>query len=138
MSKARQFAVLLLVCFALLAANRLEPVPGVDPSPIATDGLRVVVWEETELRHKLPQGQRDILQDETWRAWVESHGGQWRVLDATAEPVNDLPWVRQAWQRKRDSLPWYQAGNGTTGSEGALPAVVEAWDKILEPLGGTP
>lgn len=139
MSKTRKvlFLLLLMVCLPrIIDVPAVVPVDPVTPPPITVDHLAVLIVEETADRNTLPTGQRDILVDQQWRAWVESHGGDWRVLDDDTPTATDEPWVQTAAAVPRTKLPWVVMGNGKSGYSGPLQADLPAFNAALLPLGG--
>lgn len=136
MSKAKQFSILLVIVFLVSVAGRGGGIlPPSTPPPLTDKGLRVAVWYESADKLSLPAGQKAIIDSQVWRQWVEDHGGDWCCLDPTDKPIHAAAWIQEAWGRHRDSLPWFVCGNGTTGSEGPLPATEADFMGVLTPLG---
>lgn len=96
------------------------------PAPIDAPGLNVLIVEETEARHTLPFAQVVAMGSVEWKEYVKAKSGEWRQYDSEADLKNDDAKWRQAFARPRTSLPWLVVSNGKTGSEGPLPANLDA------------
>lgn len=120
-----------------------KPDPKPNPAPIPADGLHVLLIHET--KDKLPAKQQAIVTSVLVRDYLSKKcpklsDGQYaaRFWDVDIDPAGDLPVWQEAWKRKpeRSKLPWVIVSNGKTGYEGALPATVEDFLKLLKQYGG--
>lgn len=112
----RHLAIALLALGALLCVTgggALVVGSGVSCSPSVNPfdpgKLQVLIVEESSLRTKLPVGQLAVF--DAARKYAKDHGGECRVLDTDDDVSGDLPWVRQAMAKSRQSLPWWVVGS---------------------------
>lgn len=117
------------------------------PPPIAGDGLRVLIVEETENRVNLTPDQREIIlsrADGGVLSYLDSHcpkgpdgrTPEWRILDKDQDLSADSPYWKEAFARTRSTLPWIVASNGRTGFEGPLDMKPAELLVKLKKLGG--
>jgi hypothetical protein len=133
------------VCTVVVGESPAPPTPvPPGPSPIAGDGLRVlIVYESAELA-KLPPGQATVLVSPEVRGYLDTHcvkgpdgtTAEWRVWDQNVPTGAEAKLWQDAMARKRDRLPWLVVGNGRAGFEGPLPASVDETLKLLKLYGG--
>lgn len=95
-------------------------------SPVSEPGLKVLVIEpDPQQRHKvLTAGQSEAMlatAKGSLREYVESKGGEFRLLDDNNDVSGDAPWVQALWKREHKSLPWIVVVNGKRWTEGPLP-----------------
>lgn len=125
------------------------PPPPVPDNPLPSpEGLRALIVEETSRRSELPQPQQLILLSEApggVRQYLRekcppsSIAGrkEWAIYDpdqnVSGEPSE---WVRKAFARPRQSLPWLVASSPKGFHEGPLPADSAATLAVLKKLGG--
>ncbi len=120
-----------LVLAFFLHGGKVGPVA---PPPIATEGFRVLVIEETSDRGKLPLGQLNQItatapgsvvafcRDKCIKTATDSG---FKILDKDDDPaLLGEPWV-SAWKNKGDSVPWLLVSNGKSGFSGPLPATAK-------------
>lgn len=127
---------ILLVMFRGQLGEWIDVIPIIDPPQpqiIVGDGLHVLIVEETETRHQLPDSQRAILGSVRLRQWLADHGAQWRVEDQDdPQTYAEQKW-RDAMQQPRASVPWLYATNGDKSISEPLPESVE---RTIEKLRG--
>lgn len=139
MSRSQLNTSILVVTVTLMAMLAVRGGGIGQPSPIDAPGLNLLIVEESEASHDLPDGQEDILGSMKWRSEWRAKGGEIRVIDPSDEHPNDLPkWRDAAAKIKAVPLPAYAIGNGTTGEVGTLPLSLAEWDAILAKYGGQP
>ena len=122
------------------------PKPDVDNVPFPSEGLRVLIIEETGERATLPGGQQQILLSTHVRGWlkkntVEKDGfriwdDDYDAEDGEQDFINDT-WKQAYLVAKKDSdgvLPWLVAANGDKGFSGPLPGTPDELIMILEKL----
>lgn len=116
--------------------------PKPEPSPIAADGLHVMVLFETADKSKMSKGHFDIVYGMEMRQWLKANctadtgagdGKAYWIVDKDA----DLSQLAKKWQdavqRPRTSVPWLIISNRPKGGyEGPLPVDTEATIKLLE------
>jgi hypothetical protein len=128
---------LILIAVLLLfgLTNRSTPLPTpvpvpvvVDDAPFPSEGLTVVVIEETEtrMRGELSPGHFAALTSLTVRDWAKEAGAHFRVFDQHTPTAGMTETEAVAFKLKADSLPWIHISNGKTGFTGPLPDGVEA------------
>lgn len=96
------------------------------PSPVSEAGLKVLIIEpDPQQRHKvLTAGQREAMlatAKGSLREYVESKGGEFRLLDDNNDVSDDAAWVQALWKLEHKSLPWIVVVNGKRWTEGPLP-----------------
>jgi hypothetical protein len=122
-----------LLLFGLTNRNTPLPIPVpvpvvVDDAPFPSEGLTVVVIEETEtrMRGELSPGHFAALTSLTVRDWAKESGVHFRVFDQHTPTAGMTATEAAAFKLKADSLPWIHISNGKTGFTGPLPDGVEA------------
>lgn len=108
------------------------PVPDVEPAPFPSDGLSVLIVEETEQRGQLPSSQLSVLTSVILREKVKQIGGEILVLDQNADIQFLADKWKEAMRKPRDSLPWILIANGESGHSGPLPKTLEETIKLVE------
>lgn len=108
-----------------------QPTPDVDPAPFPSDGLSVLIVEETSKRNQLPSSQLSILMSTQVRDFVEGSGGEIRVLDKDVDAQYAAEKWRLALRKPRDSLPWILISNRETGYSGPLPQTIEDTTELI-------
>lgn len=110
------------------------PVDPVDPAPIPTDGLRVlIVREYDETAANMPASQQRIFTDSKVLGWLKVNApGKWRIWDADGDASKAPEEFQAALKRPRGGLPWIVISNGTTGFEGPLPKTADETVALLE------
>ena len=138
MTRLQKNISVLVVALALAAAFSSGGGISSSPPPITEAGLNVLILEESNVTHTLPEGQQDILASQGWRrAWMDA-GGEVKVLDPVGEDGiwRDFHGLPAKWQQglsslKETPLPAYAVSNGRSGEKGALPQTLEEWEKLL-------
>ena len=102
------------------------------PTPINVDRYTVVIIEETESRQNLPQEQLNAINSQVWKDYIDSQGGQWRVLDPHTDVSKDKEWVKKALGAPRESLPWLIFASPTRGYSGPLPQNLEELLEVIQ------
>lgn len=105
-------------------------------APFPTDKLSVLIVESTEDRDELSRSQTAARDSVIWRAYVESVGGQWRVLDDQTDISKELEWVKSGMAVPRASMPWLVISTGKSGSSVPFPENLEALMLELKKFGG--
>lgn len=112
------------------------PPPTPTPVPIPGDGLHVLVVYDPDKLSAMTDDQRAILYGADVRTYLNSKGTDvWRIWKSTVDASNEAPLWKDAFSRKRDSLPWIVVSNGKTGFEGPLPANVASTLTLLKTYG---
>lgn len=136
----------LIVVATLYVREVFVPTPGPGPGPlpdppspsapfpVPSEGLYVLIVEETAERPKLPSEQLLIFTSTAVREWLDSHA-KWRLLDQNAPMTNDEKVWQDAMKVSRQSVPWIVISNGKTGYSGPLPANSKALLELLEKHG---
>lgn len=113
------------------------------PAPFPADGLHVLIVFDDNARDKLTSDQIKAVYGTSFRTWLHDRcakvvqdvggdGSAWRIWPNTA-PVDNAPQVwKDAFARKRDSLPWIAISNGKTGYEGPLPATMTDIGSLID------
>lgn len=125
---------LILIAVLLLfgLSNRSTPLPipivVVDDAPFPSDGLTVVIVEETEtrMRGELSPGHFAALTSQDVRDAAKKLNAHLRVFDQHTPTAGMTATEAAAFKLKADSLPWIHISNGKTGFTGPLPDGVEA------------
>jgi hypothetical protein len=115
--------VLVLVLLAIAVARTprdFAPTPD-STSPIAVDKLAVAIIEETSERSKLPAEQFAALMSGDVRQYIQSQGGELRLIDKDDKADQAPTWVQEALKLPRTGLPWLVIGSPKTGFSGPLP-----------------
>jgi len=115
------------------------------PAPFPSDGLRVLILEETADRGKLPRSQLEILSSTTLVKWLNQHCVKdgWRKLDddTTAEELKLAApvWQKAFEQTKADAkgtTPWIAVTDGRSGESVPLPKTEAELMTLLAKYGG--
>lgn len=131
-----------LIWTGLGGGNPLIPV---NPPPFPSDGLRVLILEETADRNALPRSQSEILKSSKLKKWLTEHCVKdgWRQLDddTTAEELKFMSsvWQEAFTQTKAQSdgkTPWIAITDGTRGESRPLPTTEAELMTILDSYGG--
>lgn len=111
-----------------------KPVVVVEEAPFPSDGLTVVIIEETEarMRGELSPGHFAALASNDVREWAKAAGAHFRVFDQHTPTAGMTETELAAFNLKFDSLPWIHISNGKTGFTGPLPDGVEATIALME------
>lgn len=104
------------------------PVVVVEEAPFPSDGLTVVIIEETEtrMRGELSPGHFAALTSQDVRDAAKELNAHFRVFDQHTPTAGMTETEAAAFALKADSLPWVHISNGKTGFTGPLPDGVEA------------
>lgn len=136
---------LILIVLVLLVLSQSGGVKtGV--SPIAGDGFRVLIVEESEDRTKLPYKQIAVLNSTRMRDYLDSHcatdgdAKAWRLWDQH----NDVSFESKSWQdalpravaESGGHLPWVLISTGGGGTSEALPEDEDSMMALLQRYGG--
>lgn len=119
--------------------NVLPIVTPVDPSPVPSDGYRILIVEEaTEDRVKLQASQQLIFTAKAIRDYAKDHcvTDGFRILDDDADMKLEASVWQEAMKVPRVSLPWLLVTNGKSGFSGPLPQTVDETLSILKKYGG--
>ena len=130
----RQTIGILIIFFALYRMNGGGGL--VSNAPFKTDKLSVLIVEETEDRDDTPRSQNAAISSTIWRDYVNSKGGELRVLPPTHDASKESQWVQDALKVERDSLPWLVVSNGKSGFSGTLPENLDGLMTELKKVGG--
>lgn len=105
-----------------------SPVVVVEEAPFPSEGLTVVIVEETEsrMRGELSPGHFAALTSLTIQEWADANGAHLRVFDKDTPVAGMTATEAAAFQLKYDSLPWIHIAHGKTGFTGPLPDGVDA------------
>jgi len=135
---AKSLIVVALVLFLALAGGKPptpDPKPDPKPDPVVVDGapfpsegLTVVIIEETEtrMRGELSRGHFAALTSQDVRDWAKANNAHLRVFDKDTPTAGMTATEAAAFKLKFDSLPWIHIAHGTKGFTGPLPDGVEA------------
>lgn len=134
--------VAFLLWFGITQRDKVPPGPTPDPDPVVvvddapfpSDGLTVVIIEETEtrMRGELSQGHFAALTSGKVREWAQASGAHLRVFDQHTPTVGMTQTEQAAFKLKFDSLPWIHISNGKTGFTGPLPDGVDATIALMD------
>lgn len=111
-----------------------QPVPPAPapPAPIPLAGLRVLVVYDSKGEAEYPAPQREVLYALGVREYLDAKCApgpdglrEWRIWPASTDPRGEAPWLRDAFARPRQSLPWLVVSNGRAGFEGPLPGSID-------------
>jgi len=136
--------VVLAVAFFWFRGGNSPFVP-IEPPPFPSQGLRVLILEETGDRGKLPRPQLAILSSTKLTKWLNEHcvDNGWRKLDddMTAEELNLAApvWQEAFTLTKAQSdgkTPWIAITDGKSGESRPLPQTEAELMTILEKYGG--
>jgi len=127
----RKTIILLLLLFLVLRGGG-----GGSSAPFPADKLSVLIVESTEARSTMPAAQTAARDSTLWRAYVESKGGQWRVLDDQTNIDKEADWVKAGMAVKRDSIPWLLVSDGKRGSSEPQPPDLDSLLAKLKETGG--
>jgi hypothetical protein len=141
-----------LIGFAILiwwlaTQGGASPFVPPNPAPFPSDGLRVLVLEETEERSRLPVKQLTALTSAKCRDYMDAKAmkgpdgsPEWQVWD------DDLPTdkMQPIWKEAVDvakaksngARPWLIISNGNGGYSGPLPATEDEFLAELQKWGG--
>lgn len=127
----RDWLFIAVLCYGTwLALGGQTPFVPPNPPPFPSDGLRVLILEETADRGKIPRSQLEILASTTLTKWLNEHCVKdgWRKLDddTTAE---ELKFMAPVWQQafeqtktqSKGATPWIAVTNGKSGESVPLP-----------------
>lgn len=132
--------IVLLALFVLAQGGGI----GGPVAPTTDPKLRVLITEESDAdyRAKLTSGQRlamDATDAASLKAYVESKGGEFRVLDKD----DDATYLADPWKaifaiapKDDGKLPWVQICKPPTYYEGPLPASVDETLALAKKYGG--
>lgn len=138
---AKTLLVLALVLFLALTGNVPTPGPQPDPVPVVVDeapfpseGLTVVVIEETEarMRGELSPGQFAALTSQDVRDAAKRLKAHLRVFDKDTPTAGMTETEKVAFGLKFESLPWVHIAHGKRGFTGPLPDGVQATISLME------
>lgn len=124
-----------------------EPIPPTPqpPAPIPTDGMRVLVVEESADRSKLTPGQLNAMFAKSVRDYLSAKCAKGpdgktpevRYIDKdTPNLTGHSPFFVEAFSRPRQNLPWLIISNGVIGYEGPLPGSEAEMLDLLRKYGG--
>lgn len=129
--------VLGLLCLVLSCRQEEPPRPEtvpvqVDRAPFPSQGLTVLIVEDVQSRRNLPLSQLSILTSVALREKLQQLQADYRIWDDNVERPETEPKFYQAYQLKRDSLPWIYISNGKRGYSGPLPATLAETLQLIE------
>lgn len=126
-------------------AGGAMPIVPVNPPPFPSDGLRVLILEETADRGKLPRSQLEILSSTALVKWLDEHCVKdgWRKFDDDLT-ADDLKFASPVWQQaftetkaqSQGNVPWIAITDGTRGESMKLPQTEAELMTILAKYGG--
>lgn len=115
------------------------------PPPFGTDGLSVLIVEESQERTELPYEQQMIItgtSEDSVSSWMNKNCAKsqkglphWRILDKDQSVDMDEPWVKEAMSVKREGVPWMIVANKRTGFSSPLAKDTKEMLARLSPLG---
>lgn len=130
------FALSLLVLIGCEIPIVPTPDPVNPPDPVVvvppvTDGLRVLIVEETAARRDLPTSQLAIFTSAPFRKFLAANNVKLRIWDdeVDAEHESDAAF-RKLLEVPRASLPWLVIG-GAKPFSGPLPTTVEETQAVI-------
>lgn len=126
------------------------PKPDDPKAPFAgmTDGLRMLIVEESADRSKMPAEQQRILFSKVFRDYLRSKSPmgpdgktyEFRIWDKDTDPSADgKTWqdaLKRAKATKDFKTPWIMVGNGKDGWEGPLPVKFDEALALVKKYGG--
>jgi hypothetical protein len=122
-----------LLWYGITQRDQVPPGPGptpvvVEDAPFPSEGLTVVIIEETEtrMRGELSPGHFAALTSLTVREWADANGAHLRVFDKDTPVAGMTETEAAAFKLTYDSLPWIHIAHGKTGFTGPLPDGVDA------------
>lgn len=126
-----------LIVVALLWAYLPAPGPAPGPTPDVqpiTEGVAVLIVEETADRQNLPESQLQIFRGTELRRWMDDNKVAHRMWDQDLNG-DDLKHEDKGWQdamsQPRQAVPWIYISNGKTGFSGPLPQTVDATKDLV-------
>lgn len=116
------------------------PTPDQSKSPFSAEGFRVLVVYPNQPETKLPLAQQAILSGQTTRQFLETNcvaGPDGKTKEFRIwredERLDSVPKLwKDAFGRKKESVPWVMIGNGKNGYEGPLPANEDDFIKLAQ------
>lgn len=104
--------------------------------PVVPSKLAVLIVEETDDRHKLPQ-YAGVFASSRIRDYLNKKGHKWRWVDKDVDPATlDDFWRSAMEQAKGKPLPYLGISNGAKGTEGLLPSNEDEGLSLLKKWGG--
>lgn len=129
MSDSKRYALIgVLITLILFSGDGAS-----DRKGLPSEGVRILIVEETADRHRLTEQQLSALFGVQLRQLVRSHRGELRIWDPDRpfpadpnSPDAPSPWYRAAFALPRTQDPWLIVDNGTEVISEPLPADVLA------------
>lgn len=128
-----------------LALGGQNPLVPPNPAPFPSDGLRVLILEETADRNKIPRSQQEILTSTKLVAWLNQHcvKNGWRKFDDDLA-ADDMKFAAPVWQEaftqtkehSKGVTPWIAITDGKSGESMPLPQTEAELMAILAKYGG--
>lgn len=110
--------------------NPVDPKPPVvvvepDTSPFKSEGLTVLIVEDTSKRREIPASQISIFTSSKLDKRLSEFGADFRVWDVTEGGEQDKEVFRLAAKVPRVTVPWIVIAHGKKGFSGPLPSTVD-------------